>query len=110
MPSPPTAKRGPAAQCARRSNPTPRRTSPLLKADLHTHTYFSRDALTSPEKYVQACQKRGINCVAVTEHNNIAGALAVEKIAPFTGIIREGALGPTRPQVDAIEVFNARIT
>ena len=63
----------------------------MLRADLHTHTYFSRDALTSPEKYVQACHKRGINCVAVTEHNNIAGALAVEKIAPFTVIIGEEA-------------------
>lgn len=61
----------------------------MLKADLHTHTYFSPDALSSPEKYVQACQKRGVNCVAVTEHGNIAGALAVQKLAPFTVIIGE---------------------
>ena len=134
----------------------------MLRADLHTHTYFSRDALTSPERYVQACQKRGINCVAVTEHDNIAGALAVEKVAPFTVIMGEevrtaegeiiglflheqvpGGLSPEEtvrrikeqgglvvvphpfdgfrghlheqslqrilPQVDAIEVFNARV-
>ncbi|GAG12180.1 unnamed protein product, partial [marine sediment metagenome] len=36
----------------------------MLKADLHTHTYFSPDSLTSPEKYVQTCLERSINCVA----------------------------------------------
>jgi predicted metal-dependent phosphoesterase TrpH len=61
----------------------------LLKADLHTHTYFSPDALTSPEKYVQACLKRGINCVAVTDHNSILGALAVQMLASFAVIIGE---------------------
>jgi predicted metal-dependent phosphoesterase TrpH len=61
----------------------------LLKADLHTHTYFSPDALTAPEKYVQTCLKRGINCVAVTDHNSILGALAVEKLASFKVIIGE---------------------
>jgi predicted metal-dependent phosphoesterase TrpH len=61
----------------------------LLKADLHTHTYFSPDSLTSPEKYVQACVDRGINCVAVTDHNAIGGALAVEKLASFKVIIGE---------------------
>jgi len=61
----------------------------LLKADLHTHTYFSPDSLTSPEKYVQTCLQRGINCVAVTDHNDIGGALAVEKLASFRVIIGE---------------------
>jgi len=61
----------------------------LLKADLHTHTYFSPDSLTSPEKYVQACVNRHINCVAVTDHNAIGGALAVEKLATFKVIIGE---------------------
>jgi predicted metal-dependent phosphoesterase TrpH len=61
----------------------------LLKADLHTHTYFSPDSLTSPEKYVQACLKQGVNCVAVTDHNDIGGALAVEKLASFRVIIGE---------------------
>lgn len=60
-----------------------------LRADLHTHTHYSRDCLTSPEDYVAACLKRGINCAAVTDHNTIQGALAVQKIAPFTIIIGE---------------------
>jgi len=69
--------------------PRMRRTSRLLKADLHTHTYFSPDALTSPEKYVQTCLKRGINCAAVTDHNEIDGALAIQEMASFRVIIGE---------------------
>jgi predicted metal-dependent phosphoesterase TrpH len=61
----------------------------LLKADLHTHTYFSPDSITSPDKYVQTCLKRSINCVAVTDHGSIGGALAVEKLASFKVIIGE---------------------
>ena len=61
----------------------------MLKADLHTHTCFSPDSLTSPEKYVPACVNRRINCVAVTDHNAIGGALAVEKLASFKVIIGE---------------------
>ena len=61
----------------------------MLKADLHTHTYFSPDSLTSPEKYVQTCVDRNINCVAVTDHGSIGGALAVEKLASFRVIIGE---------------------
>ncbi|MFQ5879184.1 MAG: PHP domain-containing protein [Dehalococcoidia bacterium] len=61
----------------------------MLKADLHSHTYFSPDCLTAPERYVAACQRRGINCVAVTDHNTIQGGLAVQKMAPFRVIIGE---------------------
>ena len=43
----------------------------------------------SPEKYVEACLRRGINCVAVTDHNTIAGALVVKEAAPFPVIIGE---------------------
>jgi len=61
----------------------------VLKADLHTHTHYSRDSFTSPQQYVDRCLKLGINCVAVTDHNSIEGALAVERIAPFKVIIAE---------------------
>jgi predicted metal-dependent phosphoesterase TrpH len=61
----------------------------LLKADLHSHTHYSRDCITSPEQYVRRCLKLGINCVAVTDHNSIDGALAVQRIAPFKVIIAD---------------------
>ena len=61
----------------------------MLKADLHMHTQYSPDSEMSPEKLVSRCAKVGLNCIAVTDHNTIEGALAVQRIAPFTVIIGE---------------------
>ena len=60
-----------------------------MKADLHAHTHFSRDALTSVETFVRRYRRAGIDCVAVSDHNNIDGALAVRETAPFRVIISE---------------------
>jgi predicted metal-dependent phosphoesterase TrpH len=43
----------------------------------------------SPEELVARCVKVGLNCIAVTDHNTIEGALAVQRIAPFMVIIGE---------------------
>jgi predicted metal-dependent phosphoesterase TrpH len=61
----------------------------MLKADLHLHTDRSPDSLITPAKLVARCLERGINCLAVTDHNSIEGALAVQSIAPFSVIIAE---------------------
>ncbi|OGO50588.1 MAG: hypothetical protein A2148_04905 [Chloroflexi bacterium RBG_16_68_14] len=60
-----------------------------MKADLHAHTHFSRDALTSVETFVRRYRRAGIDCVAVSDHNNIDGALAVRESATFRVIIAE---------------------
>ena len=69
-------------------------TGPRLRVDLHSHTHFSRDGLTTPEEYVEHCLRAGIDCAAVTDHNNIAGALEVQRIAPFRVIIAEEVKTP----------------
>jgi hypothetical protein len=61
----------------------------LLRIDLHTHTHYSPDSITSPRRFVEACQRKGITCVAVTDHDTMRGALAVEEIAPFRVIVGE---------------------
>ncbi len=66
--------------------------SNLLKADLHVHTRYSSDSISSPEKIVRHCIKRGINCLAITDHDEIAGALEVKRLAPFKVIISEEIL------------------
>jgi predicted metal-dependent phosphoesterase TrpH len=66
--------------------------SNLLKADLHVHTRYSEDSISPPPNIVQHCLKAGINCVAITDHNEIAGAFEVERIAPFKVIIGEEVL------------------
>ncbi|HEY8820166.1 MAG TPA: PHP domain-containing protein, partial [Dehalococcoidia bacterium] len=61
----------------------------MIRADLHSHTHFSRDGLTTPDQYVQRSVEHGITCAAVSDHNNIDGAIAVRRLAPFKVIISE---------------------
>ena len=64
-------------------------TNQLLKADLHVHSYRSNDSCSTPSAIVSRCLKTGINCLAITDHNTINGALEIQTIAPFTVIIGE---------------------
>lgn len=61
----------------------------MIKADLHIHTLYSMDCATSLEQVIARCISIGINCLAVTDHNTITGALKLKQIAPFTIIIGE---------------------
>ncbi|UCC59560.1 MAG: PHP domain-containing protein [Dehalococcoidia bacterium] len=61
----------------------------MLKADLHVHTCHSKDSTSSPDLIVRHCLEVGINCLAVTDHNSIDGALEVTRIAPFEVIVGE---------------------
>ena len=63
-----------------------------LKADLHVHTRYSEDSISPPEKIVEHCLKVGINCLAITDHNEISGAFEVKRIAPFKVIVGEEIL------------------
>jgi predicted metal-dependent phosphoesterase TrpH len=45
--------------------------------------------MITPEALVKCCQKKGINCIAVTDHNTMDGVAAVQKIAPFRVIAAE---------------------
>jgi predicted metal-dependent phosphoesterase TrpH len=45
--------------------------------------------MLKPEHFVEACLRTGINCIAVTDHNEIEGAHQVRKIAPFQVIVGE---------------------
>jgi len=64
----------------------------LLKAEFHCHTYRSSDCLMKPWDLVALCKERGIDCLVVTDHNTIRGALEVKEIAPFAVVIGEEIL------------------
>ena len=61
----------------------------MIKADLHVHTCYSIDCGTPLEEIVNHCLEIGINCLAVADHNTIAGALKLREMAPFRIIIAE---------------------
>ena len=61
----------------------------MLKVDLHLHTHFSHDSGAPSKSIVDRCIKTGLNCIAVTDHNNINGALEARELAPFSVIVGE---------------------
>ncbi len=54
-----------------------------MKIDMHVHTHYSEDTTLSLETIMETCRRRGLDGVAITDHNTIAGALALKKIAPW---------------------------
>jgi predicted metal-dependent phosphoesterase TrpH len=61
----------------------------LIRVEFHCHTYHSKDSLTTPQRLVQACRRKGIDRVIVTDHNSIAGARAAQKLDPELVIVGE---------------------
>lgn len=59
------------------------------KVEFHAHTHYSKDSLTGLEAFLKRCQMRGIDRVAVTDHNTINGALAMAKLDPERVIVGE---------------------
>jgi len=60
-----------------------------LRADFHSHSHYSRDSIVSPQTFIDTCVRKGINCIAVTDHNGIEGAFVIQKLASFKVIIGE---------------------
>jgi len=54
-----------------------------IKADLHVHTTYSKDSLITPKDLVYYSKKRGLDAVAVTDHNYIDGAYKIAKETDF---------------------------
>jgi predicted metal-dependent phosphoesterase TrpH len=66
----------------------------LFRADCHVHTKFSMDSTTSIESLVSRCLETGINCIAITDHDALEGAMRMKELAPFTVIPGEEILTP----------------
>ena len=54
-----------------------------IKADLHVHTTYSKDSLITPKDLIYYAKKRGLNAVAVTDHNELDGAYKIAKESDF---------------------------
>lgn len=61
----------------------------MLKIEFHCHTIYSKDSLTSPEKLLATCRRKGIAKVVVTDHNSIQGALKARALDPQRVIVGE---------------------
>jgi len=53
----------------------------VMKIDLHLHTNFSHDGLSSPKEIVDAAIKKGLDVICITDHSEIKGAFEAIKYA-----------------------------
>ena len=58
----------------------------LAFADFHIHTRFSRDSILAEDKFIRIAIERGLTHVAITNHNNVEGAIAVRDRVEAMGL------------------------
>ena len=62
----------------------------MLKLDLHIHSCYSEDAEGTPKEIISSLKKKGLQGVAITDHNTVKGALQAVKIAPKDFLVIPG--------------------
>jgi predicted metal-dependent phosphoesterase TrpH len=55
-------------------------------ADLHMHTIFSYDGTATVPAVLKRAQQIGLDVIAITDHDEIRGALLAEQLAPEFGL------------------------
>jgi len=63
-------------------------TRPLIEVDLHMHTDHSGDCATPVDVLLQTARDRGLGAIAITDHNEVSGALQARKIAEQMGDLK----------------------
>ena len=59
------------------------------KTVLHVHTDYSPDSNCPPEELVALAKQQGVDCIAITDHDEIAGALAAQAVGGVRSIVGE---------------------
>ncbi len=54
----------------------------IFHADFHIHTQYSPDSLASPKTILKTVKKRGLQIIAITDHNTITGGIQTKRLAP----------------------------
>lgn len=54
----------------------------MLKLDLHLHSCYSDDATGTPEDLIKSLKKKGLQGMALTDHNTIEGSLKAVHVSP----------------------------
>jgi predicted metal-dependent phosphoesterase TrpH len=73
-----------------------------MRIDLHCHTRYSRDCLTTIGALLRWMDRRGLDMAAITDHNTIAGALDFHACAPDRFLVGEEI---KTPQGEVIGLF-----
>ncbi len=62
----------------------------MFRLDLHVHTGFSDDGQGSPKEVVSTLKSRGLDGVAITDHNTLEGALKAKKFGSRDFVVLTG--------------------
>lgn len=60
-----------------------------MKTVIHVHTTYSYDANAAPADVVQTARRQGVDCVAITDHDEIRGALEAQALGEVQVIVGE---------------------
>ena len=64
----------------------------LITAEFHCHTVYSGDSSNHVDALIRAARERGIERLAITDHNTIEGALKAKELAPDLVVVGEEVL------------------
>jgi predicted metal-dependent phosphoesterase TrpH len=80
---------------------------PLIEVDLHMHTDHSPDCATPVEVLLETARDRGLGAIAITDHNEVSGALEARRIVAQMGDIEVivGEEVKTAEQGEVIGIF-----
>ncbi len=93
------------------------------RAELHCHSHYSKDCNLSVHAIIDRCAQKQINVIALTDHNEIAGALELRKQAPewlrvivgeeiatnegdVIGLFLQGRIAPKQPIMQTITAIH----
>jgi predicted metal-dependent phosphoesterase TrpH len=92
-----------------RGDPTLRRRlagRPVIDVDLHMHTDHSHDCATPVEVLLATAREQGLGAIAVTDHNEVSGALEARELAATVGVkVVVGEEVKTASQGEVIGLF-----
>ncbi len=78
----------------------------LIDVDLHMHTDHSHDCATPVKVLLESAKVQGLGAIAVTDHNEISGALAAAELADKHGVkVIVGEEVKTKDQGEVIGLF-----
>ena len=60
-----------------------------LRVELHCHTYWSGDCGVEPHRLLEAARRKGIDVLAITDHNQIGGAFEARDLGTLPIIVGE---------------------
>lgn len=78
-------------------------------ADLHMHTIYSYDGTATVSAVLRRAHEAGLSVIAITDHDEIAGALKAVEVAPLYGVEVIPGIEITTAEGDLLALFVTEI-